>query len=167
VIRETAFYVLPEFKSPVDKRTPTQKKEEASSPSWQWGDGGAETMHPFWAVRRLTATQLRKEQETTKLGQPQSRFNCELIDFQMSIVTIAAPKNKCMNSTRTIHMQLLTNSMPLKKGEELILEIILKEKKKAETAKRSWRDAQKDADRDAATAAATAKKAKTTAAPKT
>jgi hypothetical protein len=94
VIRETSFYVLPEFKSPVDKRTPTQMKEEESSPSWHWGEGGAETMHPFWAVRRITATQLRKEQEAKKIGQPQSRFNCELIDFQMSLVSIAAPKNQ-------------------------------------------------------------------------
>jgi len=65
VHRETYFYVIPEFKSPVVQPTPPQEmessphttteKKEPSSPSWQWGDGGAETMHPFWAVRRLTA----------------------------------------------------------------------------------------------------------------
>jgi hypothetical protein len=106
-------------------------------------------MHPFWAVRRLTASQLKKEQEKTKLGQPQSRFNCELKEFQMSLVNIAAPKDKCLNLTRTLHMQMLTNSMPLKKGEELILEIAVKGEKDKSTVKRSWRDALKDSQKDA------------------
>jgi predicted DNA-binding antitoxin AbrB/MazE fold protein len=60
-------------------------------------------------------------------------------------------------------MQLLTNSMPLKEGEELILEIRGKEKKEVVPAKRGWRDAQRDADKDAEK---NSKRAKAVAAPK-
>jgi hypothetical protein len=167
VHRETSFYVLPEFKSPVAQPTKPQQaestqdstteknesssteKNESPSPSWQWGDGGAETMHPFWAVRRLTASQLIKEQEKTKLGYPQSRFNCELKEFQMSLVNIAAPKDKCINLTRILHMQLLTNSIPLRKGEELILEVAAKGKRVESSGKRTWRDAHHESVKDA------------------
>jgi len=39
---------------------------------------------------------------------------------------------------------MLTNSMPLKEGEELILEIAAKGKKDDSNVKRTWRDAHKD-----------------------
>ena len=80
-------------------------------------------MHPFWAVRRLTAAQLRKLQDETKKGLPKPRFNCGLTDFTMSNVSIAAPCGHCVNVTRNVTIQVLTNTAAVLKDEELILEI--------------------------------------------
>ena len=75
VIREQTLFVLPEFKAPSEKETkaPSEKETTAavagsiplgteSKPhiEWIWGAGVAETMHPFWAVRRLTTEQLAR-----------------------------------------------------------------------------------------------------------
>ena len=73
------FFVLPEFKPPRRKRAdpktavadPTEVADltevaELDEDAWIWN--GDETMHPFWAIRRLTTAQLFKEQIPSKLA---------------------------------------------------------------------------------------------------
>lgn len=64
---------------------------------WLWGQGKAETMHPFWAVRRLTADQLDSEQKacikrnkTAVAGKNEKvpSFNCEFQEQVQSAVCI-------------------------------------------------------------------------------
>ena len=60
----------------------------------------------------------------------------------LSVVCIASISKKINNSTRFIEIPILTNSIDLEEGEELLLETTAKIKKQT-IAKRSWRDAGK------------------------
>jgi hypothetical protein len=152
VLRECEFYVLPEFKIPM-KKQPTTNTAVADAetsavaaqqePQWIWGQGGAETMHPFWAVRRLTEKQLQQAKVDTPKDKMAPRFNCELLMRSMSVVCISSVSGECYNRTRLIDMPFLSNSIPLEEGEELLLEIAATANKQTTTAKRSWRDAVK------------------------
>ena len=152
VLREQTLHVLPEWKIPQRKENTAVAGEPGSTAAdhieWIWGDNEAETMHPFWAVRRLTDKQL---QVATIAKQPTDlapRFNCELQTKSLSCVTIATLDGKCCNRTRILEVPFLTNSMDLEKGEELVMQLIEKAKKAA--PKRSWRDAEKDLEKDLA-----------------
>ena len=171
VSREHDFVALPEFKAPAPavQKTPTavaggepQSSEPPSSeplPSelqsselqWLWGQGRAETMHPFWAVRRLTTQQLDKEVETclkrnkTAVADMQERiprFNCALRDYNQSLTTIASLGDTVLNSTKLVRVPMLTNTDALDAGEELILHHVVKAKEK-EPSKRTWREVNK------------------------
>ncbi len=151
VLRECDFYVLPEFKIPM-KKQPTTNTAVADAetsavaaqqePQWIWGQGGAETMHPFWAVRRLTEKQLQQAKVDTPKDKMAPRFNCELLMRSMSVVCISSVSGECYNRTRLIDMPFLSNSIPLEEGEELLLEIAATTNKQT-IAKRTWRDAEK------------------------
>ena len=171
VSREHDFVALPEFKAPAPavQKTPTavaggepQSSEPPSSeplPSelqsselqWLWGQGRAETMHPFWAVRRLTTQQLDKEVETclkrnkTVVADRQERiprFNCALQDYNQSLTTIASLGDTVLNSTKLVRVPMLTNTDALDAGEELIMHHVVKAKVK-EPSKRTWREVNK------------------------
>ena len=166
---ESDFVVLPEFKAPLQhngraarvpstpqpsKEDPTAGEDSSASPGeivWVWGEGRAETMHPFWAVRRLTPQQLDKEVEAcikrNKIAVAEVQaimpsFNCELEDHTHSSVNIATV-GLCVLCTRTIKVPYLTNSKALAKGEELILPHVVEAKEKQQV-KRTWRDVRKD-----------------------
>ena len=117
--RSKTFYIHPEFSLP----KPTGDDVEACG--WEWG--GDETMHPFWAVRRLTAAQMRKLYDESKPGEIRPRFNCVLADFTMSNVTLAAPLathvDSVLNVTRKVIVQYMTNCMAVQEGEELFIEV--------------------------------------------
>ena len=118
-------------------------------------------MHPFWAVRRLTAAALQLAKtaaEKEKSTKPMLRFNCTTEARNLSVICVASVDGKCFNKTRILETPFLVNFEPLEGGEELILEVA--EKAKKEPAKRSWRDAEKEREN----AEATAKRQKTDAA---
>ena len=52
------YYIQPEWKQPSDDRTDVQKKEAPTTNVWNWA--GDETLHPFWAVRRMTEEEKEK-----------------------------------------------------------------------------------------------------------
>ena len=135
------------------------EKNTADDVRWIWGETSDETMHPFWAVRRLTEAQLKMEQATftDTTGKLKPRFNCRLEECAISNVIIAAPKDNCLNLTRTITIPFLTNSMPLQNGEEFIIEVAAK-KAAASQHKRNWRDAMRETDRATVAAGAAQKK---------
>jgi hypothetical protein len=152
VLRQKCFFLNPEFKAPkaddaADIATETAAvaggNAEAASAEpvvkkqrWKWSDACDETMQPFWAVRRLTALQLKKEQDEIEAkclvegGTKQllPRFNCTLEYVSVNnVCMITTPTtSNCMNVTRTIAIPFLTNSHPIKKGEELILKTEVK-----------------------------------------
>ena len=99
-------------------------------------------MHPFWAVRRMTAPQLAQVKAAlpTTGAQMAPRFNCEINMVPISAVTIAATGGQLLNRTRLIDVPFLTNSAPLVKGEELILEIQKREHKPTASKRVSSRD---------------------------
>ena len=136
----TRWYAVPEFKGPADVRTPSDL-ELGVPPRWQWSENV--TMHPFWAVRRLTASQLAKEQLALPVGKAKPHFNCELTEKTITDVSLCALHGARMNTTRIVTIQCLTNTQPLRKGEELLLEIQEQQLKDA-PRKRTWKDIQKN-----------------------
>ena len=160
--RATTLFAVPEFHPPRRKETTgdtaavesTAAAESAAvaentalAEQWHWGEAGAETMHPFWAVRRLTQNQLDVCNTKVKPDQLRRRFNCELELKSQSVVclSVGSTSNTNCNRTRLIEVPFMTNSVPLEEGEELILRI--EEKKQPTPKKRSWRDEVKDAER--------------------
>ena len=115
--------------------------------TWLWTQN--ETMHPFWAVRRLTHKQLSAEAHRAHVdGKMQPRFNCAIKKHMMSCVAVGAVGTEHLNTTRTCQISFLTNSVDVKEGEELVLEVA--DKKGVETKpKRTWRDAFREEERNA------------------
>jgi hypothetical protein len=135
-------YVLPEFKFPADLRTAEQR--QASAPiEWEWGAGGVETMHPFWAVRRILAAQLKMEQDRVGIGASKPRFNCKVEARLIHIVGISAPNGVCLNMTRIVELPFIVNTESLRMGEELILEMkprLPPPATQPKPVKRTWRE---------------------------
>ena len=99
----------------------------------------------------MTAPQLAQAKAAlpTTGAQMAPRFNCEINMVPISAVTIAATGCQLLNRTRLIDVPFLTNSAPLVKGEELILEIQEKRKDKPTASKRvSSRDILKREEKD-------------------
>ena len=143
VDREQTFWVLPEFKCPEQKSKDVETAVAAAgSAEWIWSEGSAETMHPFWAVRRMTNGQLLRERADRKPGEPSICFNCELRSEQISVVTIGMVNNQVTNLSRLFEVPFLTNKYALLPGEELLLQI--DDKKQGKAKKRTWRDADRD-----------------------
>ena len=113
-----------------------------------------ETMHPFWAARRLTQEALNKEQwEIVTRGQrpgakfePVPEFTCELVEHVPSISTVMTINEVLYNQTKFVKVPRLTNTRDLLEGEEFILKMepTVKEKK---TKERTWNDVSKDLER--------------------
>ena len=154
ILRVREYSVMPEFKVP-EKEAHLKTAVADGAPQWIWRDN--ESMHPFWAVRRMTAKQLTHAQLAHKAATGWSpRFNCTLEMQTLSAVCLAVVGGQALNRTRIIEVPFLTNNVPVEEGEELILEIGEKEKKTA--PKRSWQSAMKDEEMAAAKAAKNAKK---------
>lgn len=121
ILKETNMFVNPEWKVPKQ-----QTAVAGVTPEWSWNDGGNDTMHPFWVVRRMSAERLAKarcEPVQGNISKMLPRFNCELKIHRISAVNIAVINDKAMNSTRVVEVPCLMNMLDLVKGEELILEV--------------------------------------------
>ena len=138
VLRHSNFLVLPEYKAPRRKTTAVAESSgasaavaESSIADWEWGNGAEETMHPFWAVRRLNQKQLDEliaEKNKNGVSCSLPKFNCKLQDNVHSSVNIATVKGKVVNCTRLVSVPYLTNTEDIAKGDELILEVFSKKK---------------------------------------
>ena len=126
----------------------TRGKRSARSRAWVWGQGKPETLHPFWAVRRLTAQQLdgeittvlkRNKTAVAAKEDPVPRFNCEFVEYTQTLVNVSAMGDVTQNCTRNIKIPMMTNSEALTPGDELILKNDVMAKQKQEQ-KRTWRD---------------------------
>ena len=53
------------------------------------------------------------------------RFNLELTDFAFNLVQVATLSTTMFNYSKQVLVPMLTNSVPVSKGEELSLEICL------------------------------------------
>ena len=144
IVRFRDFKIQPEFKIPT-KASAGSKPAVADEDGWIFDDGTPDTMHPFWAVRRLTSQQLEKERNETKPGKWLPRFSCQLVDIELSNVCVYS-RISCANSTRNFKIPFLTNSAQLEEGEELILQVATREKA-AKPKARTWRQVEKDAEK--------------------
>ena len=120
------FYLHPEFNAPIDT-TPADVADKGRT--WQWN--ASESMHVFWAVAKLTHTEL---QERNKSGSAVARFNMVPREKEIAVVL---PSNKPM--VVQINVPVLVNVLPLKEGDEFMWEATARPKAKAKAKSETWR----------------------------
>ena len=77
----------------------------------------------------MTHKQLSAEAHRAHVdGKMQPRFNCAIKKYVMSCVTVGSVGTEDLNTTRTCQISFLTNSVDVKEGEELVLEVAEKNK---------------------------------------
>ena len=159
------YRLLPEFKVPTAvaakplSAVPTEGEGESI---FQYSKDDSESMHPFWAVRRLTKIKLDDEQkailaEIQRTGEKMKvpKVNCEIVTKVHPAMCIASIGDKAVNCTRFISVPFITNVTDVLKGEELICAHVLPIKPKKAT-KRTWQDEKKDHDKQVQKQAAVA-----------
>ena len=111
-------------------------------------------MHPFWAIPRLSADDLKKKNVAL---QAHETFNVELKQKQYSVVTDGDVNGLSIATTWTVAVPMLTNPEGIAAGESFLLEM---SGKPATAAKRkSWKDDVASAAKAKRQASASARKA--------
>ena len=158
--REVIFFAHPEFMTPTARPKPAKKTvaTDASDPAavaenaeatceeeidWDWSNHDQITMHPYWALRRMTNKQMAREiQLAQDAGKsPLPRFNCTTLVMTFSNVSVGVVQTKSMTMTRTIEVPFLTNDKEVEKGEELFLEVHEAKKTEDKPKSRRWTEA--------------------------
>ena len=85
---------------------------------------------------------LAERTKTHGVAQIVPRFHYELADHKHSSVNIATVGKICLNCTRLVTVPYLRNKMALVKGEELFLELVVRDQQ-VRHHQRTWRDVQK------------------------
>ena len=92
---------------------------------------GDETLHPFWAVERLSEDELRRNKKGCV-------FNLILEDKEFPVVTVGTSHGSSIAVTLAVVIPIMTNTIDVKKGEELLMPIAAKTTAKRKAA--SWKD---------------------------
>ena len=110
--KQNIYYVHPECRMPEESKEKLQDAVASDVRAWQFK--GNATLHPFWAVERLTEDERRKAQRGV--------FNLTCEDKVLSAVTVGASGGGSMSATFTVVVPIMTNAVDVKEGEELFLE---------------------------------------------
>ncbi len=118
------FYLHPEFKLPIEAPRAEAAVSDTQQRSWKW-DGG-ETMHFFWAVRKV----IPGEGGNARDGGADARPNMELQERELAV---------CVTGTcglvLAIKVPVLVNNVPAMPDEEVVYEGTPKVKAKAQPKK--------------------------------
>ena len=106
---------------------------EFTAPEWSKRHGGAEynwtckqdtTLHPFWAVRRISGSVLTKEIDDAMRNDTDApKFNCKLKPFVVDVTTGAVFDATAMMDIRRCTLAGITNYDHITKGSELLMRI--------------------------------------------
>ena len=109
----TTYYVHPEWKAPKER----EQLNIFGVKEWEWA--GDETMHPFWAIRRLCASQLSKEpiDDKTVAG-----VTAAMTAKEFTVVTVGCVQNQSAAMTLVVQVPFVTNAVVMARGTELIME---------------------------------------------
>ena len=130
------YYVHPEYNLPLGRDEDEEDHEVSMMRTSLWKWRGDETLHPFWAVGRLSATELHKN-NTASRGK--HVFNMGLVDKVFAVVTVGSVKGESVAMTTEVTVPMMTNIQSVRRGDELIMEIAAK----GEAGKRkaqSWKE---------------------------
>jgi hypothetical protein len=94
---------------------------------WKWI--GAESMDPYWVVSRWTIAELRKWQTVDPTSTV--RFNMDVAHVQRMALSVSCSSHAIAHS---VIVPILTNTVALRKGDQLRLEVV----PKAVTKKRKF-----------------------------
>ena len=130
VTRKREYAVTPEFSFSRKRRRRANAVAEVGAVEDAVAVGGAneysrarvrqvnDTMHPFWAVRRMTRSQLAKEIKKTNVQTVPLKFNTELDEFEIEAAYVVSVGDFCARGTFKLKFPFLTNSVPLVANED-------------------------------------------------
>ena len=110
--RRTVYYVHPEYKLPEESKDKLDDAVASDVCAWEWK--GNESLHPFWAVERFTEEERRKAQK--------GAFSLKCENKEFAAVTVGTSGGDSIAITLAVGVPIMTNSVDVKKGEELFLE---------------------------------------------
>ena len=130
-------FIHPEWQAPEDAKVSGQHAVACEHRAWKWT--GGESMHPHWAVRRLTRDKLAAKA-------PGANFNMAPIMQGYSIVTVGQRNEDeatSVSNMHTVQVPILTNHEDLAKGVELFWEAASVPKKGVPKSKIGWMEDEK------------------------
>ena len=127
------YYVVPEYKPPKDDTDASVEATHSGAKAWQFQ--GDETMHPFWAVPRVSEHEAKKSRATSE----PFAINTSLRTKKFQSVVVGNWQDEAVNAVFAVEVPFLVNSHGLANGALLYWESA----PKAETSKRqlNWKDA--------------------------
>ena len=152
--RQIEYPLCPEFKAPTAVAANPGEGQDAQQ--LIYSRDNSESLHPFWAVRRIDKKTLTQERQAVlddiqrtgeSLNVPQ--FNCEIVTKVHPAMCIASLGEKAVSSTRFVSVPFMTNSKDVVQGEELICELVVRPKPK-KALKIVWQDVAKEEDKQKA-----------------
>ena len=123
VERSATYYVHPEYNIPSDA-TLEHAVAEGSAPEariWQWR--GDESLHPFWAIQRLSVDEMKKKSSKGPQLRSGRRSNVSLTEKQYNVVSVGDLRGHSVAMTTQVSVPMITNETKIDAGEELILEV--------------------------------------------
>ena len=94
-------------------------------------------MHPFWAIPRLSADDLKKQ---SVASQARATFNVELKQKQYSVATVGDVNGLSIAKTWTVAVPMLTNPEGIAAGESFLLEMWGKPAVAVKRKAAGWKD---------------------------
>ena len=108
----TTLYLHPEFKTPTDTTSAEVADRDPRLRTWRWD--ASETMHAFWAVGKASLGEVRD----TPDGSAVARINMALEEKELAVVVPGVGSKFVVD----MHLPVLVNTVPVKKGDELLME---------------------------------------------
>jgi hypothetical protein len=147
IVRHRKFKVIPEFKIPKPVETTAvaatavedSAHELPAPPMWIYNEGGPDSLHPFWAVRRMTEQKLSATNEAYKVAtpiKPPIHANCVICLQKVSLLSISVLLPP-LGTARVISIPFITNDVKIGKGDELIM-LSTPSKKEVKAKARTW-----------------------------
>ena len=108
----TTMYLVPEFKAPTDTTGAEVADRDPRLRTWRWD--ASETMHAFWAVGKASLGEVRDSPD----GSAVARINMALEEKELAVVVPGVGSKFVV----AMHLPVLVNTVPVKKGDELLME---------------------------------------------
>ena len=125
--KRSVYFVHPEFKPPEESKEQLDESVPPHARAWEFQ--GVETMHPYWAVERMT------DAERKKLSKAPFNMGCE--DKEFAAVSVGALGTDSIATTFAVTVPIMTNTVEVKQGEELYLEATARKETKRKEG--SWK----------------------------
>jgi hypothetical protein len=140
---QRVYYVHPEYKLPEDVTPEETAAVAAKTLVWEWK--GDETLHPFWAIKRLSRDALQQLLHKNRAARMSAEFNMEYVERDFNVVTVGQITGDSVSITLTVSVPMLTNTSALKAGDEVLAEVAAKNKCVAKRKDTTWKDDRRSA----------------------
>ena len=126
------YHLLPDFKLPDVEEAAVGVAEAAALDAFtdesvsmtatrHWRCIGAESIYPYWVVSRWTIAELRKWQTVEPTSSV--RFNMDVALVQRMAMSVSCSSRSIAHS---VNIPILTNTVALRKGDQVCLEVVPK-----------------------------------------